>query len=44
MVTIDHPQEELQALIATSTTYQEPLAIARPKSSTAGSVDVSDYP
>ena len=39
----DQAPDELQAFIATSTTYQEPIPVERSKSSTTGSIDIFDY-
>ena len=43
LVTIDQTPDELQAFVATSTTYQEPIPIERSKSSPTESADVFDF-
>jgi len=40
---MDQLQEELQALVATSTTYQEPAPVEATKSPTSASIDTFDY-
>jgi hypothetical protein len=42
-MSVDQPLDELQAFVATSTTYQEPTPVERSKSSTSGSIDIFDY-
>jgi hypothetical protein len=43
IVEIDQPQEEPQALVATSTTYQEATPSEPVKSPAAASLDLFDY-
>lgn len=43
VVAIDHAEEEHQALVVKSTTYQEPEPMQTPEVSSVGSLDILDF-